>query len=95
MNVAHKIPQSVLVVIHTPALEVLLLERADHPGFWQSVTGSLDAPHEALQRAIALHSHRLHPEGYAGRGLLRRVLNWFAYGCVRFGAIALAGGRDY
>jgi len=51
--------------------------------------------HEALQRAIALHSHRLHPEGYAGRGLLRRVLNWFAYGCVRFGAIALAGGRDY
>ena len=31
-----------LVVIHTPALEVLLIERADHPGFWQSVTGSLD-----------------------------------------------------
>jgi dATP pyrophosphohydrolase len=27
-------------VIHTSALEVLLLERADHPGFWQSVTGS-------------------------------------------------------
>ena len=37
---AHKIPVSTLVVIHTPALEVLLLERADHPGFWQSVTGS-------------------------------------------------------
>jgi dATP pyrophosphohydrolase len=36
----HKIPVSTLVVIHTPALEVLLLERADHPGFWQSVTGS-------------------------------------------------------
>lgn len=35
-----KIPVSTLVVIHTPALEVLLLERADHPGFWQSVTGS-------------------------------------------------------
>src|SRR4051812_15624955 len=35
-----KIPISVLVVIHTPQLEVLLLERADHPGFWQSVTGS-------------------------------------------------------
>jgi cardiolipin synthase len=51
--------------------------------------------HEALQRAIAVHSHRLHPEGYAGRGVSRRVLNWFAYGCVRFGAIALAGGRDY
>ena len=28
------------MVIHTPALQVLLLERADHPGFWQSVTGS-------------------------------------------------------
>lgn len=35
-----KIPVSTLVVIHTPALEVLLLERADHPGYWQSVTGS-------------------------------------------------------
>jgi dATP pyrophosphohydrolase len=37
-----KIPVSALVVIHTSALEVLLLERADHPGFWQSVTGSQD-----------------------------------------------------
>lgn len=35
-----KRPVSVLVVIHTPALEVLLLERLSHPGFWQSVTGS-------------------------------------------------------
>lgn len=43
-----KIPESVLVVIHTPALEVLLIERADKPGFWQSVTGSLDAPDEPL-----------------------------------------------
>ena len=37
---ADKIPVSTLVVIHTPDLQVLLLERADHPGFWQSVTGS-------------------------------------------------------
>ncbi len=44
-----KIPRSVLVVIHTPALEVLLIERADKPGYWQSVTGSLDAEDEALQ----------------------------------------------
>jgi len=44
----NKIPESVLVVIHTPALEVLLLERADHPGFWQSVTGSKDALDEPL-----------------------------------------------
>ena len=35
-----KKPVSVLVVIHTPALDVLLLERATHPGYWQSVTGS-------------------------------------------------------
>ena len=44
----HKIPESVLVVIYTAALDVLLIERADKPGFWQSVTGSLDAPDEAL-----------------------------------------------
>mgnify|MGYP006216503729 CR=1 FL=1 len=41
-----KVPQSVLVVIHTPALEVLLIERADVPGFWQSVTGAKDHPDE-------------------------------------------------
>ena len=43
-----KIPESVLVVIHTPALEVLLIERADKPGFWQSVTGSKDFIDEPL-----------------------------------------------
>ena len=37
-----KIPQSVLVVIHTAALDVLLIRRADAPGHWQSVTGSKD-----------------------------------------------------
>ena len=40
MAAAFKLPESVLVVVHTPGLDVLLLERADHPGFWQSVTGS-------------------------------------------------------
>ena len=35
-----KIPQSVLVIAFTPAREVLLIERADFAGFWQSVTGS-------------------------------------------------------
>jgi dATP pyrophosphohydrolase len=44
----YKIPRSVLVVIHTPALEVLMMERALWPGFWQSVTGSLDALDEPL-----------------------------------------------
>ena len=41
-----KIPQSVLVVIHTAAMDVLLIERADKPGFWQSVTGAKDSPDE-------------------------------------------------
>lgn len=48
----HKIPVSTLVVIHTPEREVLLLERADHPGFWQSVTGSQDAG-ETLRETAA------------------------------------------
>jgi len=48
MSSAYKIPESVLVVIYTPELEVLLLERADKPGFWQSVTGSKDSLDEAL-----------------------------------------------
>ena len=39
---AFKRPESVLVVVHTPALECLLLERVSPPGFWQSVTGSLE-----------------------------------------------------
>ncbi len=49
---AYKIPVSVLVVIHTPELQVLLLERADRPGFWQSVTGSQDAGETLVQTAI-------------------------------------------
>jgi len=43
-----KIPESVLVVIHSAELDVLLLERADAPGFWQSVTGSKDTLAESL-----------------------------------------------
>lgn len=44
----YKIPESVLVVIHTAALDVLLIERTPNPGFWQSVTGSKDDPDESL-----------------------------------------------
>lgn len=46
MNKPYKIPESVLVVIHTADLEVLLIERADKPGYWQSVTGSKDTQDE-------------------------------------------------
>lgn len=42
MDKPFKIPQSVLVVIYTPSLDVLLIERTDAPGFWQSVTGAKD-----------------------------------------------------
>jgi dATP pyrophosphohydrolase len=40
MSKAPKQPVSVLVVIHSADGQVLLIERADRPGFWQSVTGS-------------------------------------------------------
>lgn len=46
-----KIPISVLVLIHNRNREVLLLERADRPGFWQSVTGSLDFIDESFESA--------------------------------------------
>lgn len=49
----YKIPISVLVVIHTPALEVLMMERASWPGFWQSVTGSLEHEQESPREAAA------------------------------------------
>jgi len=49
---AFKLPESVLVVVHTPALDVLLLERAANPGFWQSVTGSRE-PDDADLEATA------------------------------------------
>jgi dATP pyrophosphohydrolase len=54
--VAYKQPVSVLVLIHTVDLQVLLLERADKKGFWQSVTGSLEAgetPRDAAIREVA------------------------------------------
>ncbi|KIO50282.1 dihydroneopterin triphosphate diphosphatase [Nitrosospira sp. NpAV] len=48
----YKIPISVLVVIHTPDMQVLLLERADHPGYWQSVTGSQNPGETLVQTAV-------------------------------------------
>lgn len=48
MSKPYKLPESVLVVIHTPALDVLLINRADSPSFWQSVTGSKDREDESF-----------------------------------------------
>ena len=47
-----KTPISALVLIHTDDLQVLIMERADKPGYWQSVTGSLEQAETPLQTAI-------------------------------------------
>jgi len=51
MTVGYKRPESVLVVIHTRDHHVLLLERAKHPGYWQSVTGSREGTESFLETA--------------------------------------------
>ena len=53
MRKPFKIPQSVLVVIHTPALDVLLIKRADAEDFWQSVTGAKDSLVEDFSETAA------------------------------------------
>jgi len=52
MTVHNKQPVSVLVLIYTTNLDVLLLERADHPGYWQSVTGSRDGVETLAEIAL-------------------------------------------
>jgi dATP pyrophosphohydrolase len=52
-GVRYKIPRSALVVIHTPELKVLMMERTNYPGFWQSVTGSVDHEDEPLLQTAA------------------------------------------
>ena len=47
-----KTPISALVLIHTPDLQVLIMERADKAGFWQSVTGSIEGNETPLQASI-------------------------------------------
>lgn len=46
-----KRPESALVVVFSSDGYVLLLQRADDPGFWQSVTGSLEEGETALAAA--------------------------------------------
>ena len=47
-----KKPVSVLVVIHSPDLQILLLERAAHPGYWQSVTGNQEGEEALIDTAV-------------------------------------------
>ena len=53
----YKIPESVLVVIYTPAQDVLLIRRADAPDFWQSVTGSKNTVDEPLALTASREVH--------------------------------------
>ena len=55
----YKLPVSVLVLVHTAEREVLLLERALRPGYWQSVTGSLDR--RVIEYVDHLHEHFVDP----------------------------------
>jgi len=48
----YKQPVSVLVLVYTPDRTVLLIERADFPDHWQSVTGSQE-PGEVLPATAA------------------------------------------
>lgn len=78
---AFKIPQSVLVVIHTPALDVLLIKRADTqvngPDFWQSVTGSKDAVEENFRVTAAREvQEETGIDCTPGAGLEAQLLDW-------------------
>jgi dihydroneopterin triphosphate diphosphatase len=72
-----KIPESVLVVIHTPALDVLLIRRADADDFWQSVTGSKDSEGEvpALTAAREVEEETGIACG-SGTELARQLVDW-------------------
>ena len=68
----YKIPVSTLVLVHTPDLRVLLLERADYPGFWQSVTGSQE-PGETLGETAV---RELREETGIDAGAFGGVVDW-------------------
>lgn len=72
-----KIPQSVLVVIHTAELDVLLIRRADAAEFWQSVTGSkdeADEPYVATARREVLEETGI--DCREGTLLACQLLDW-------------------
>ncbi|MEP6558970.1 MAG: dihydroneopterin triphosphate diphosphatase [Burkholderiales bacterium] len=73
----YKVPESVLVVIHTAALDVLLIRRADAADFWQSVTGSKDTPDEPLaQTAVREVEEETGIDCAPGRALSAGLVDW-------------------
>jgi dihydroneopterin triphosphate diphosphatase len=75
MKPRYKIPESVLVVIHTPALEVLLIERTDMPGYWQSVTGSKDRHDESWSETAVREVAE--ETGLDARAPGHRLMDWY------------------
>jgi dihydroneopterin triphosphate diphosphatase len=71
-SLSQKIPVSALVLVHTSDLLVLLLERADFPGFWQSVTGSQE-PGESLAETA---TRELKEETGIDAGIHGGVVDW-------------------
>lgn len=66
-------PESVLVIVHTVALDCLLIERVSPPGFWQSVTGTLgwdEAKAAAAAREVREETG-LDPQGLRDAGITR------------------------
>jgi dihydroneopterin triphosphate diphosphatase len=77
MSRTFKIPESVLVVIHTPALDVLLINRADAPNYWQSVTGSKDdASEDLVQTAVREVGEETGIDCRAGTALHLGLRDW-------------------
>ena len=83
-----KIPISVLILLHDNAGNILLLNRLQPDGFWQSVTGSLDAPSEppfqaALRQLRDWHcsvEYEIYPHWryrYPA-GITRNTEHWFS-----------------
>jgi dATP pyrophosphohydrolase len=74
----YKIAQSVLVLIHTPALDVLLIQRADTPAdrpeYWQSVTGAKDHVDEPYAVTAWREVHE--ETGIDARRLPQGLVDW-------------------
>ncbi len=72
----YKRPESVLIVVYTPDLQCLMLERLAPAGFWQSVTGSLrwdETTADAAARELREETG-LGPTGLVDAGIERRFL---------------------